>query len=281
MAKLSARRAARLPPAVPPDLIRPVPTQHPEVNAVLDVLCAGLRQALGEELVGVYLSGSLANGGFDRSSDVDVLVVTRQAVPDRLLPLLQRMHTRLAAGDCWCATQLEVSYIPVAALRRHDPLNNIHPHLDRGPGQELHLMHHDSDWVVQRFVLRERGIVLSGPNPRSLIDPVSANDLRLAMQPVLHGWLAGLVRDPARIESRGYQSYIVLTVCRVLYTLQHGDTLSKAAAAQWAKETLDEHWKPLIERAWLGRQTPDGLPDPDEINETLTFIGYALNYNCG
>ena len=53
------------------------------------------------------------------------------------------------------AIQLEVSYIPQSALRHYDPANNKHPHLDRGPREELQIMQHDSDWVVQRHILRE------------------------------------------------------------------------------------------------------------------------------
>ncbi len=48
------------------------------VQALLTQLVEGFRQALTENLVGIYLHGSLTLGGFNpRTSDVDFLVVTR------------------------------------------------------------------------------------------------------------------------------------------------------------------------------------------------------------
>lgn len=251
-------------------------TPYPEVNAVLGPLLDEVRTTLQDQFIGMYLFGSLTNGGFDRASDVDVLIVTHDELPIETFSALQAMHARIAALDSWCATQLEVSYIPREALRRYDPAHNLHPHLDRDPGEKLRLMMHGSDWIVQRSVLRERGITLAGPPPDTLIDPISAHGLREAMLPVLYDWLAMLIDNPAEIKSSGYQSYTVLTVCRVLYTLRSGKVLSKKAAADWAKETLDPRWARLIERAWHTRQSPDGAPNPGEVRQTLDFIRYAL-----
>src|SRR2546423_4926058 len=104
-------------------------------------------------------------------------------------------------------------------------------------------MRHDSDWIVQRYTLRERGITLAGPAPQSLIDPVSPDDLRRAMLDILHGWWALMLDDPAPLRRRGYQSYTVLSLCRLLYTLEYGAVVSKPVAARWAQETLDARWR--------------------------------------
>ena len=251
-------------------------TTYPAANVVLEALSSELPAVLGSRLAGVYLYGSLVYGGFDEHSDVDVLVVTRRDVPDRLMPELQAMHERIAKLESWCATQLEVSYLPLHALRHYDPADGTHPYLDRGPGQHIQRTRFGPDWVIQRSILRARSLRLYGPDPRELIDPVSPGDLRVAMRALLNGRLAALVGDPSEIDTRGYQSYFVLTVCRVLYTLEHGSVLSKPAAAEWGKATLDPRWGALIEHAIRGRQSPDGPPDPDELAATLAFIGYAL-----
>lgn len=251
------------------------PTPYPEVNALLEELLASAQAILGRQFIGAYLFGSLTSGDFDQASDVDVVVVTEAEISDAVCAALAAMHARLAAGASWWATQLEVSYMPQRALRRHDPAAALHPHLDRGKGERLRLMQHDSDWVVQRAALRERGITLAGPAPQTLIDPVSPDDLRRAMLAVLW-WPAQILAAPAQISELGYQSYIVLTLCRMLYTLQFGTIISKPAAARWAQATLSARWSPLIERAWLGRQTPQMKATADDINETLDFIRYTL-----
>ncbi len=131
-------------------------------------------------------------------------------------------------------------------------------------------------WVMLRHVLRERGVTLASPAPRTLIDPVPPDELRQAALAELHNWEAPLLDNPAQIENRGYQSYIVLTLCRILYTLQFGEIVSKQVAAHWAQETLDQRWSTLTERAWAGRKNPGLKAASGDVNGTLEFIQYAL-----
>lgn len=252
------------------------PTPYPEVNALLQELLESVQTILGHHFIGAYLFGSLTSGDFDQASDIDLVVVTDNEISGDMFSALQAMHARIALGDSSWATQLEVSYIPQHALRRYDPTRALHPHLDRGRGESLRMMQHDSDWVVQRYTLRERGITFAGPAPQTLIDPVSPNDLRQAMLAILRGWWAPMLADPAHLSSRGYQSYTVLSMCRVLYTLQYGSVVSKPVAARWAQETLDERWIPLIERAMVGRQHPQLEAPSEDVSGTLDFIRYAL-----
>lgn len=252
------------------------PTAYREVNALLRELLESVQTVLTNQLVGVYLFGSLASGDFDGASDIDLLVVTDDEISGELFSALQAMHARIALGNSSWATQLEVSYMPQRALRRYDPAHALHPHIDRGAGQSLRMMQHDSDWVVQRYTLRERGIALAGPAPRTLIDPVSPNDLRQAMLAVLRGWWAPMIVDHAHLHSRGYQSYTVLSLCRVLYTLQYGTVVSKPVAARWAQETLEVRWRPLIERALVGRQHPQLEASAEDVRGTVALIRYTL-----
>ena len=251
-------------------------TPHPEVNELLDALTAGLREILGDQLVSVYLFGSATTGDFARESDVDVVVVTADVIPDETFASLQAMHARIATIDSWCATQLEVSYIPRRAIRRYNPADALHPRLDRGKEETLHVMRHDADWVVQRHLIRERGLTLVGPAPAMLIDPVSPDDLRRAMLELLPEWLAPMLENPPEVRTRGYQSFIVLSICRILYTLEHGEVVSKSAAARWGEETLHARWTPLIRGAWIGRQDPDAAPRAADLSETWAFIRYAI-----
>ena len=253
-----------------------VATPHPEVNELLDTLTDGLRGVLGDQLVGAYLFGSSTTDDFDRESDVDVVAVTADKIPDETFAALQAMHTRIAAIDSWYATQVEVSYIPKLAIRRYDPPDIMHPRLDRGTGESLYMMPHDADWVVQRYLIRERGLALLGPDPSTLIDPVSPDDLRRAMLELMAEWLAPMLENPPRVRTRGYQSFIVLSTCRILYTIEHGDVLSKGAAVVWGEKTLDSRWTPLIQGAWLGRQNHAAAPLAEDLTETWAFIRYAI-----
>ncbi|HJQ13700.1 MAG TPA: aminoglycoside adenylyltransferase domain-containing protein [Anaerolineales bacterium] len=253
------------------------PTSYPRVNEVLDILHMNVKEILNDQFIGMYLYGSLANGGFDEHSDIDVIIVTTEEISADTFSALHRFHKWINEIDSPWATQIEVSYMPQVALRRFDPTNKLHPHLDRGDNEVLHMMSHESDWIVQRHVLRERGIVIDGPELQRLIDPVSRDDLRRAIAGVLPLWTQPILEDPSQIHKRGYQSYCVLTLCRMLYTLKQGDITSKPAAVKWALENADQRWSPLIERALLGRQTPNLEADSEDINETLSMMQYVLS----
>jgi len=188
------------------------------------------------------------------------------------------MHKQINELDSPWAIQLEASYIPRNALRRFDPANTLHPHMDRGRNETLHRMSHADDWIIQRHILRERGIVITGPDLKSLIDPISPYDLQQAVVNVLPLWANPILDDPSRINKRGYQSFFVLSLCRMLYTLQYGEIVSKPFAAQWAKENLS-HWKELVERAWVGRQHPDLDAQAEDIQGTLELIRHTLEYS--
>jgi predicted nucleotidyltransferase len=250
-------------------------TAFPEVNAILQELLMSVESILGSHFIGMYLEGSLVSGDFDEDSDIDFVVVTDEDVSESLFLALQIMHERIAMIDsCW-AIQLEGSYISKNALRHHDPEHSLHPNIERGDGERLKLVSHDEPWNIHRFILRDRGIPLIGPDLKTLIDPVAPDDLRRAMLPLLNGWATHILNHPNEITHRGYQSYIVLSLCRVLYTLHHGDVVSKPKAASWAKETVGERWVGLIDRAWVGRHA--GLDiDPHDLKQTLDFIRYAL-----
>lgn len=252
------------------------PTPYPEINAILLELLASVQKILGAQFVGMYLYGSLAAGDFDQDSDIDFLVVTAEQISLEIFSALQAMHARIGAMDGTWAKELEGSYLPQGALRRHDPANTSYPHIDRG-GSTLRVEPHGCDWVIQRHILREKGIVLAGPPLKDLIDPVSPDDLRRATIESLREWWAPMLDTPAQLGlSRGYQSYAVLTMCRMLYTVHYGAVVSKRVAARWVQETLNARWLPLIERAWVGRNNPSLEAEAGDVKETKEFIRYTL-----
>jgi predicted nucleotidyltransferase len=250
-------------------------TPYPDVKRLLEELLERVQAILHDQFVGMYLFGSLTSGDFDQESDVDVLTVTHGEISAARLAALEAMHAQIYAGESPWATQLEAAYVPQQALRRYDPTNALHPHVDRG-SSKFFMKQHDESWIVQRYVLRQRGITLAGPPPHTLIDPISANDLQQAMVALLQVWATDIFGDPGQLKEQGGQSYVVLSICRMLYTLQNGTVLSKAAAARWAQENLDSRWQPLIGRAWAGRRNPGLEAAAEDVRGTLEFMRFAL-----
>jgi hypothetical protein len=251
---------------------RTYPTPHPDVNSLINVLNANVQAILLNQFVGMYLHGSLAIGDFDvERSDIDFLVVTENHLPNQLVSELQTMFTRVpSACDLKWKTNFEGSFIPRSALRRFDPDNSAHPVI-RVDGS-FGIDQHGSEWVIQRYIIREHGIVVSGPDPQDLIDPIYPDDLRQATLKVLHEWWEPQLDDPFRLHDSEYQAYAILTMCRILYTLKYGTVVSKPVAARYIQKTMNERWKELIEQALAWRH---GKP-MDSLAETLNFIRYTV-----
>lgn len=249
------------------------PTPYPDINAMLDTLLSGVQAILGPHFVGLYLYGSLASGDFDpQRSDVDFVVVTADVLPDEMIAALEALHARIAASGLEWAAKLEGAYIPQCLIRRHDPAGPPCPHVNEG---RFYLAALGSDWVIQRHVLREQGIVVAGPPPHTLIDPVQPDDVRQAALGFLREWWAPMLDNPdPRLDGGGYQVYAILTMCRTLYTLHYGKIVSKTAAAQWARGALNERWATLI--AWASARRP-GVQS-DHMTETLDFIRYTVEH---
>jgi hypothetical protein len=250
---------------------KPPYVRSPEANAVLHALVPGVQGILGEQLVGMYLFGSLAVGDFDpANSDIDFVAVTAQELTEEQLRPLQAFHVQLFASGLPMADQVEGAYLSRDALRTYEPSKAYHPHIDRGEAA-LTVKQFHTDWVVQRYSLREYGITLLGPPIRSLIDPISPSALRSAVVELLHFWWEPMLNDGSHLQHNGYQAYAVATFCRMLYTLEKGGLISKPAAGRWAMRQLDARFAPLIERALAYQLSPADIP------ATREFLRYTLD----
>jgi hypothetical protein len=228
---------------------------------------------LGYDLVGVYLRGSLATGGFDpETSDLDVLAVTERPVDSSTFAALAALHTQLAALPNRYANRVEIAYVDRQAWMRFVP-GRRHPTL--GQGETLAWSEHHSNWILERWVVREHGVALLGPPPQALTAPVPAEALREAVRARLGDWdeWANQPEDPDWRLPRGHKAYVVETMCRALYTLARGELASKTRAVAWAIETLPEPWRSTAvrSRAWHGDDTPDRSIVP----EVMRFIHWT------
>src|SRR5262245_54733006 len=217
----------------------------------------------------MYLDGSLAIGDFEPDkSDIDFVVVTDGEISAKTFVALQAMHERIATGPSKWAQELEGSYIAQRALR-HDRRPDALPYIDRG--STLAMVHQESGyWIIHRHMLREHGVVLAGPPPQTLIEPVERAKLSEAVRGILREWWRPMLLDGPLLQNPFYRCYAVLTMSRMLYTLRHGEIVTKPVAARWAQEAQDRRWTPLIRDAlaWSRDQPPD-------LDQTLAYIRHT------
>lgn len=157
-----------------------LPTPYADINAVLAHFLTQIRAVLGDQFRGMYLDGSLALGDFNpQTSDIDFIVTTDEALSDDRFLALRAMHARFNTGDSPWVTEVEAVYLPETAFRCSQPENVQQLRIERGD-EVLVKGHSDRTWITHWFIIREHRVVVAGPDPRLIIDPVDPQDLRRA-----------------------------------------------------------------------------------------------------
>ena len=244
------------------------------------VMIEGVRdlavRALGDGLLAVLVEGSLALGDFDDDSDIDLIIVTQRPLSDAQFDALREGHRILMneVASPW-SDQVECTYLTTDALRRHDPANARAANLERNRDEPLKWVSLDAGWDIHRHIARQHGYAVLGPGPETLIDPISPDRLRAHAAAALRHWAAAFVDRGEDFGSRGYQSYVVLSVCRAAHTLASGRIASKRASAVAFLAGGGEAWQSLIARAWISRHHPHGPADPDDAAATRALLTWA------
>jgi predicted nucleotidyltransferase len=258
---------------------------YPELRNVLNTFVDEIAAELRENLVGIYLIGSIASGDFDLDSDIDFLVVTNTELTEANMKSLQDIQIKIHDIDGYPAKHLEGSYISISDLNNWNIVGEKKLYYFDNGSTTYEESTHDNQWHV-RWILRERGITLVGPNPKTILKSIPLdemlNEIKRTMLQVLKVFQAEINRPLSFWNSRFGQSFTVLTYCRMLHTLHTGTVQSKKAGAKWAKEFVDPKWVEIIEQAWNEREGVRFLvkihqrAEQTLLYETLEFIKYAI-----
>jgi hypothetical protein len=249
------------------------PTPYANVNVLLELLLSGMQKILGKKLVGLYLYGSLVIGDFDPNiSDIDLVAALSSDIDDKEFGALQKMHDDFVKQYKGWDDRIEVCYISVAALHavrsRTSQIANI------SPGEPFHRRESSIEWLTDWYVVREKGITLFGPSPKTLIEPISKDEFIQSVKAHAKAWREW-IND---MHNRKSQAYAILTMCRALYTYKNGEQVSKKQAALWAEKELPE-WSKLIQNALLWREDwrNEQVDHEETFPETLRFVHFAIS----
>jgi predicted nucleotidyltransferase len=249
------------------------PTPYAHINAMLDELLNGMQIALGEKLVGLYLYGSLASGDFDDTvSDIDLLAATAEPLNEADFAALDRMHQDFVREHPERADRVEIAYLSLRALQTFK--TELNPIGIMSPGEPFHIIEMNDDWLVNWHMVREIGVTLFGPPPRSIIVPTTQAEFVGIIKKHMVWWKdyidEGIFRRPS-------QAYAIITMCRALYTVTHGEQVSKVKAAEWAQVALPE-WAGLIGRAlqWRLDWAEKDVDDESTLAETRRFVHFVI-----
>lgn len=245
---------------------------QPKAFDMVDILRESIAATLGDDLLGLYLYGSLLAGDFDPdTSDLDLLAVTADDVDDDQFARLLVLHEALAAEYPDWANRIEAQYYAAAALRafktRRSPMVGI------SPGEPLNRKEAGHDWLLNWYFVLDYGRTLLGPDPAAFIPPIDHAEFVAASARDAQYW-RGWTAKPRPIRE---QSYATLTLCRALATAETGQRFSKPAAARYV-QAAHPQWAAHIDNALRWRTAPAAdLPDGSTAwPTTAAFVAFAL-----
>jgi hypothetical protein len=207
-------------------------------HGAVEALARDLQEVVGDDLVGVYLHGSLALGCFNPAlSDVDLLVLTKRALTPEQRQALGPVLSR--------SGRIEISFLAAPSLRpwRHPAPYDLHfagsDGKTLGPGE-------DHDLAAHVSVARHGGVALFGPQPADVFPEVPWEDYEDSLR-----------RDLAWSRDHATELYGVLSPARIWATLSTREIQSKESGAAWALERSPAEFQPLLARALETYRTGD------------------------
>ncbi|HEX8891054.1 MAG TPA: aminoglycoside adenylyltransferase domain-containing protein [Pyrinomonadaceae bacterium] len=240
---------------------------------MLQELTTRLPIILGGNLVGVYLYGSLTQGAFNpRRSDIDLIVVTRHDLSEAQFKRLGGWLTRHAKSNAWTA-RLQILFL----IR--DQVLTMNAKACLYQFGELKRSGSDGNPIIWMNVLRS-GVILYGPKPETFVPEITSEILFQALKREV-GYLREEMIEKPLSEWRDvpmYRAYAVLTLCRILYSVEYGTIVSKRRAARWALKQLPEQWHEIILQAVeFNDSKPSSSIPLSRIKRYIAFANGQLN----
>ena len=138
------------------------------LDAYPAAVTAGLTRVLGPALVGVYLHGSGALGGWSAErSDVDLLGVVARPLERRAKREISSRLNHPSLGSPTPAG-LELSLVTAAVAADPPRRPPFELHVSTGPSPQTHLggpASADPDLLLHFAVCRRAGVIVAGPDP--------------------------------------------------------------------------------------------------------------------
>lgn len=217
-----------------------------QIEALIDFL----RESLGDNLVGVYLHGSLALECFNPDrSDADVLVITEKGMTVETKRRIAELLLQCSAGPA----PIEISFLarqhiapwhyptPYDFHYGEDWREKIEKELASGEWKKWNEeLRTDKDLAAHITVTRKQGIALDGPPIDEIFPSV----------PEEH-YIDSLIEDFrwGRERMTRYPTNFILNTCRVLSYLSESRVLSKDEAGAKILQSMPQEFKPLIAQA--------------------------------
>ncbi len=225
-----------------------------EVQQLMEQYIVGLQEIFSDEkIVGVYVYGSIALGAFHiETSDVDFVTVINDSVNEAEKLQIIDLHRKL--GDSTLGKRMDGMYIPLADVGKYNDEMNEYVYCAEG---KANIGYWDIN-AVTWWTLKNEGITVIGREAEDLPFQVKWDDVVNTMKYNVEHYWSEKANRPYLFFIEEWIESAVVTMGRILYTLEHKTIVSKDKGLQYLLERSAKEWEPLLKEVERMKQNPNG-----------------------
>lgn len=223
-----------------------------EVKQLMEQYIAGLKEIfLDGKIVGVYVYGSIALGAFHiETSDVDFVAVLNDSVNEAEKQQIVELHKKMSESTL--GKRMDGMYIPLADLGKYNHEINEYVYCADG---KANIGHWDIN-AVTWWTLKNQGITVIGKEVEDLPLQIKWDDVVNTMQYNVEQYWSEKAKQPYLFFIEEWVESAVVTMGRILYTLDHKTIVSKDRGLQYLLERSAKEWEPLLKEVERMRYDP-------------------------
>jgi hypothetical protein len=231
----------------------------------------------GEKIVGIYVYNSIALGAYEEDkSDIDLLIIIKKEFQEEEREQLRVLHQQLGK-KYKLAKRMEGMYIKQRDIGKVN--ETIEPYLFF-TGTKLHKKgHYDLNFVTWH-TLQHHGLILHGSPIHHLYIQVTDEQLLSTMTYNLQTYWGNKAKKKLIFLFDEWVESAVLTLCRIMYTIDKKKVTSKLDAAIYTEQHVEVAFQLLIQEA-IRIRTNDSAPSYyaskiQRAKEVRRFIMYVI-----
>ena len=245
-----------------------------DFNAILSQIKESCIKLLKDNLVGIYVHGSIAFDCFNpNKSDIDYIIVINRLVSAELKTVLIKETFRIEKNAPPKGLEMSVVLKENCVNFKYPTPFELHYSKAHEERAESNISEYcknmngvDKDLAAHFTVIKKAGIILYGEDIDSVFGEVPEEDYFDSIKSDIQNAQAEIIENPV---------YVILNLCRVLAYKKAKLILSKEQGGNWGLENLAFKYNSVIKTA-LDDYYSD-KPIKFDKNTALNFCDYMLN----
>jgi hypothetical protein len=230
----------------------------------------------GDIISGIYIYGSLAMSAYhEGTSDIDFIVLLRKEMTAEELIRLKRVHEK-TNDESHYGKQLDGMYLQLTDTNKNSSKLSPYPYCSDG---KITTGHYDVN-AVTWWTLKHHGITLYGIPSEKLEIEVKWTDIEENMKGNINHYWSDKLKKPYLFLSAEMAEFTILTLCRIICSLETKEIVSKIEAAERLLLKLPEKWHRIMKEGIIIKNQGESLYK-NRLHRAIDchgFLKYVIEY---